>query len=133
MSHRYGLMVLTAIATLAISGCDVLFTYPLKTVHVTERVAGNFTIGETKEMILSRLPGETFSPLPKAVACRKNWLDVSTLTETERTCLLKSDTWEEGSSSTRASCPEKRVDVRTTLRFKNEKLFEVVTECWRPQ
>ena len=125
-------MVLAAIATLAIGGCDVIFGYPLKTLHVTEGVAGNFAIGETKERILSRLPGETFSPLPKPAACPKNWLDVSTLTETQRTCLLKTDTWDEGISSTRASCPE-HVDVRTTLRFKNEKLFEVVTECWRPQ
>jgi hypothetical protein len=125
-------MVLTAIAMLASGGCDLLFRYPLKTVHVTEGVVGNFAIGETKEWILSRLPGETFSPRPKPNACPMNWLDVSKLTETERACLLKTDTWEEGISSTRASCPE-HVDVETILRFKDGKLSEVVTKCWRPE
>lgn len=132
MSHCFRIAALVPVTALAIGGCGELGMQPLKTVRVSEGVAGNFTIGETKEQILSWLTNEMFSPQPKPMACPVNWLNVSTLTKTERTCLLTTDTWEEGVSSTRASCPE-RVDVNTVLRFSNDRLSEVVTECWEPQ
>lgn len=108
------------------------FTTPLKTVRVYSGSAGVFTIGATKEDILSHLANEVFSPQPKPTECPKNWIEVSKMSSIERTCLLSTDTWIEGISSTRAVCPEQS-DVRTELRFVSGKLSSVLTECWRPK
>ena len=108
------------------------YSVPIKTIRITEGNAGAFTIGETKENILSRLPNATFSPRPKPMECPKNWIEVSTMTDTQRHCLLTTDTWTEGISSSRSLCPE-HVDVNTNLQFKEGKLIEVITECWHPQ
>ena len=129
------LKVLGVVVALVILGAGYV-TYslstPLKTVRFSNGTAGAFAIGETKETILSRLPDETFSPRPKPMECPKNWIKVANMNATEKACLLSTDTWMEGISSTRSACPE-NTDVNTELRFKNGKLSEVVTECWRPK
>jgi hypothetical protein len=131
----YLLKALGAVAGLLILGIGYVvysFSTPLKTVHISSGQAGVFTIGETKEQILTRLPSEIFSPRPKPAKCPKNWLEVSNMNTMERACLLSSDSWVEGISSTRSSCPEK-TDINTELRFVSGKLSEVITECWRPK
>jgi hypothetical protein len=125
--------VLGAFVGLAILGAGYVaysLSTPVKTVRFSNGTAGAFAIGETKETILSRLPDETFSPRPKPKECPKNWIEVSNMSATEKACLLSTDTWMEGNSSTRGACPE-NTDVNTELRFTNGKLSEVVTECWR--
>ena len=120
------------LALAALGGCSYLWLEPMKTVRVTQGTAGEFDIGETKEQILSRLPSETFSPQPKPTACPMNWLKVSTLSQAERACLLSSDMWIEGVSSTRSLCPSYS-DVSTKLYFVEGKLARVETDCMRPK
>ena len=120
------------VATLVL--CYTVYSYsvPMKTIRITTGKAGVFSIGETKENILSRLPNETFSPQPKPTECPINWIEVSKMTGTQRRCLLATNIWTEGISSTSSLCPE-NVDVYANLQFKEGKLVEVTTECWRPQ
>jgi len=100
---------------------------PVRWINVKSGHAGVFEIGETQESIISRLPGESFSPQPKPTECPRNWIDISGMTGTERNCLLSTDVWIEGVDSMRSQCPN--LDSETTLRFKDKRLASVTTVC----
>jgi hypothetical protein len=115
-----------------IGGC-ALYSYvldrPYKIVRTSSGQAGAFTIGESKDEIILRARNESFSPRPKPMACPKNWIEVSKMSEAEKECLLSADAWEVGLSPVRAACPQ-GASVSTKLHFTNGKLSEVITECW---
>jgi hypothetical protein len=109
-----------------------LLVIPARTVRVDSGAAGPFIIGERKDALLSRLPDESYSPQPKPRECPRNWIKVAGMSEVERQCLISADSWIEGISYTRASCPP-HVDIQTTLDFKDEKLVSVRQVCRRPE
>lgn len=100
---------------------------PVRWINVKSGHVGVFEIGETQESIISRLPGESFSPQPKPPQCPRNWIEISNMTGTESNCLLSTDVWIEGVSSMRSQCPN--LDMETTLRFQNKRLASVTTVC----
>jgi len=124
--------VIVGLLILGVGYVAYSFSTPLKTARVSSGRAGAFIIGETKEQALARLPNGVFSPQPKPIECPKNWIVVSNMSMTERTCLLSTDVWIDGTSSTKDVCPS-RTDVNTELRFKGGKLSHVITECRRPK
>jgi hypothetical protein len=116
-------------------------TRPKQVFEFTSGRIGDLQLGETKEQILSRLSvGSTaapagkqvFSPQPKPAECPVNWIEVSAMSSTEKNCLLKTDVWVEGHSSSRHLCKEP-ADVHTELRFEANQLAKVTTECWHPK
>jgi hypothetical protein len=108
------------------------YAIPVRSVLISKGTVGPFQIGETKESLLSRLQGEIYSPEPKPSQCPANWIEVSKASDTEKTCLLSTSVWIEGVSSTRRLfCPE-RVDVVTTLEFREDRLVSVATVCRHP-
>jgi hypothetical protein len=124
--------VLVAICSWLIWGLDRDFSEPFATFVATSGEVGDFRIGETKEAVLSRLAHRSFAVGPKPKECPINWIEVGSMSEVYRECLLRSDHWEEGSPSTSSLCPE-RSDVHTKLAFNGNKLVSVTTECWHPQ
>ncbi len=108
------------------------YGFPVKTVRMTSGNAGPFVIGQTKEAILATMAGEEFSPRPKPPACPVNWIAVSRMTDTERICLLQTDTWAEGVTYSRSVCPD-NLDMFTSLDFKNGRLLSVTTVCRHPK
>jgi hypothetical protein len=112
----------------------VVYSYgkPTATYVTTSGAIGDVTIGDTKEVILGNLPNQQFSLTPKPTDCPVSWIKVAEMSHTEYGCLMKVDTWEEGSPSTGKLCPKNR-DVFTTLRFKAGQLASVTTTCMRPE
>jgi hypothetical protein len=116
------------VVLLAFLGYGIFYmAVPVKTFRIETGHAGVFEIGEAKEALLVRLPGETFSPQPKPLECPRNWIGVSDMTDTERRCLLARDVWIEGVSSMREQCPG--LDMETTLQFQGNRLASVKTVC----
>jgi hypothetical protein len=120
------------VAALAFVGVGYLiFSYfdskPFVTFHVTSGHYERFKIGETKEQLLARLPSESYALDPKPAACPLNWLAASTISQTQRECLISTDTWILGAPG-KSSCPE-WANQETRLRFKHAKVVDVVTSC----
>ena len=101
------------------------------TIDITNGKVGDLVIGETKEEIFVRLSNQSFSPRPKPTECPANWIKVSEMTSTQKNCLITTDIWQEGVSSTAYLCKQ-RADVNTILHFLGNKLERVTTECWHP-
>jgi hypothetical protein len=108
------------------------YTVPIATYVATSGDVGDVTVGESKQSILVRLKQQSFAPDPKPKECPKTWIELSTMSDTQRDCLLKTDRWEEGLPSTKALCPE-HVNVSATLQFKDGKLASVTTVCRHPE
>jgi hypothetical protein len=123
-----------AIRSAILVGCGFISAcaMPLKTIHITSGEVGIYSIGETKEDILSKFPNEAFSPQPKPAECPENWISVTTMSNVQKTCLLSSDTWIEGIDSVKHLCP-KELDPITTLHFQQNKLDKIAIECWYPE
>jgi hypothetical protein len=126
------LVIIIAAALLVVVGYALYYFMFPKTIRVLDGRAGVFEIGETQEALLSRLPEEIFLPEPKPKECPKNWIEVATMTETERSCLLSTDLWVEGIPSNKSVC-QRQFDVNTTLEFNGNKLVSVTTVCRHPE
>ena len=128
-----GLVGIAAVAALFIFGCFAYYWDVPVAIHVaTSGTVGDVAIGDTKEAILAKLPGQEFSLDPKPAACPLNWIKVAEMSQTQRGCLMSVDVWNEGDPSTHALCPE-NTDVFTDLHFEADRLKSVTTTCRHPQ
>jgi hypothetical protein len=101
-------------AVLAIFGLAVyvftIATWPGETTSVRYIDSGNFgpyIIGESKDDILSKDAGYSFSPRPKPKECTKNWIEVSAMDEAEKSCLLSAKQWK--ATLYKNVCKKKRI------------------------
>ena len=106
--------------------------HPDRIIDITNGTIGHYTIGETKDGILQRMPNESFSPIPKPTECPVNWIKASEMSPTQHSCLSKASTWQESSYSTKSSCPS-GTWPNTKLHFSGKELHRVYIECWPPK
>jgi hypothetical protein len=111
---------------------DNYFGKPFATFTTTSGEVGDLRIGESKHDILQRLTAQSFSVDPKPSECPIAWIEVATMSDVYRTCLLTSNKWEEGHASTSGLCKGPS-DANTMLSFRDNRLASVTTECWHPQ
>jgi hypothetical protein len=118
------------LALTAVYGIYLFATSPVvKFMRIRHGAFGDLVIGETKEMLLSNLPNEAFSPRPRPSHCG-SWISASTTSSSERTCLMSTNRWDEAVSSGRDRCPEQS-EAFTSLEFKKNKLVTITTVCLR--
>jgi hypothetical protein len=107
---------------------------PVKVFEISAGAAGKFVVGETKESLLTRLPGEAYSPnspFPRPAECPGAWVEVGAMNSAQRECLLGTDEWEVG-DGIKELCPE-RTDFHATLFFTGNKLAKVRIRCTPPE
>jgi hypothetical protein len=124
-----GALVLACV--IAVGSFFHTFNQPVKMFEITNGNAGAFLIGETKESILARLPNEAFSPKPKPTECPANWIEVKTMSPTQKQCLLNTNEWDIG-GGIRELCPEK-TDFFATIFFAGNKASKIRIRCTRPE
>lgn len=125
-------LMILAIVTVIIMGYFLYtFGYPVKVLEITNGKTGNFTIGETKESLLVRLPAEAYSPRPKPTECLTNWIEPKNMTSVQKQCLLSTDEWEIG-NGIKELCPEK-TDFFATLYFSSNRVARVKIRCTHPE
>jgi len=109
----------------------VVFTpWPGATVSTREVTSGSvyiYEIGDSKEEIIKKSSGKSFTPEPKPKECPKNWIEVSNMNETQKQCLLNSNQWEAGFAGEKAC--ERGQDYHVTLNFITEKLASITVRC----
>jgi hypothetical protein len=127
------LMMLGAVAALAIlvGGYKIATRGgPFKVTEITHGTAGIFLIGEGKEAILARLPGDSFAAMD--TTCH-GWFVAGKLTPSQRSCLLDSNEWEAENDGTEATCNGRSANRFTTLHFTAGRLAKVVVRCVDPE
>lgn len=116
----------------AIVYVDHRFSKPFATFTTTAGEIGDLRIGESKLDLLNRLTTQSFSIEPKPAECPIVWIEVATMSDVYRTCLLNSDRWEESGASTAGLCKGPS-NAFTRLTFKEGRLDSVLTECFHPE
>jgi hypothetical protein len=127
------LLLVVAVAVVwSVAHLESYYSRPYATFVTTSGEVGDLRIGELKSDMIGRLSSQSFAIDPKPSECPINWIEVSSMSDVYRTCLLNAERWEEGHASTRNLC-KANSNAFTKLSFHDDRLVSVTTECWHPE